>query len=83
MFKLEEKKILANPRWEQITAVYWYLLRSMPEPDSNRSTVSQKQYTELMKRVYKVLLPLYRDGEMSGEIAQEWLVDCRGQASIT
>jgi hypothetical protein len=55
----------------------------MPEQDSNRSTVSQKQYTELMKRVYKVLLPLYRDGEMSGEIAQEWLVDCRGQASIT
>jgi len=23
VFKLEEKKILANPRWEQITAVYW------------------------------------------------------------
>ena len=55
----------------------------MPEQDSNRSTVSQQQYTELMKRVYKVLLPLYRDAEMTSEIAQEWLVDCRGQPSIT
>jgi hypothetical protein len=36
-----------------------------------------------MKRIYKVLLPLYRDAEMSSEITQEWLMDCRGQPSIT
>jgi len=31
VFKLEEKKILSNARWEQVTAMYWQLLRSMPE----------------------------------------------------
>jgi|LauGreDrversion4_2_1035121.scaffolds.fasta_scaffold1426801_2 hypothetical protein len=40
VFKLEEKKILSNARWEQVTAMYWQLLRSMPEQDSNKSTVS-------------------------------------------
>jgi len=31
-----------------------------------------------MKRMYKVLLPLYRDTEMSKEIDQEWLQDSAG-----
>lgn len=31
-----------------------------------------------MKRVYKVLLPLYREDEMQREIGQEWLYDSRG-----
>jgi hypothetical protein len=55
----------------------------MPEQDSSKSTVSQAQYTELMKRIYKVCLPLYREAEMASEIAQEWLMDSRGQPEIT
>lgn len=31
-----------------------------------------------MKRIYKVLLPLYREAEMNSEIANEWLMDSRG-----
>jgi hypothetical protein len=31
-----------------------------------------------MKRVYKVLLPLYREAEMSKEIDQEWQQDSLG-----
>jgi hypothetical protein len=33
---------------------------------------------QLMKRIYKVLLPLYREAEMNSEIANEWLMDSRG-----
>ena len=37
---------------------------------------------ELMKRIYKVLLPLYREEEMNREVAQEWINDARGQQSM-
>jgi len=36
-----------------------------------------------MKRIYKVLLPLYREAEMETEINQEWIMDSRGQPDIT
>ena len=36
-----------------------------------------------MKRVYKVLLPLYRAAEMDKEIDQEWIMDTRGQAEMS
>ena len=55
----------------------------MPEQDSTKNTISQKQYTILMKRIYKVLLPLYREAEIDSEIAQEWILDSRGQPEIT
>lgn len=32
----------------------------------------------LWKKVYKYLLPLYRDSEMSVEIEHEWSMDCSG-----
>ena len=35
-----------------------------------------------MKRIYKVLLPLYREQEASREIAQEWIFDARGQKEM-
>ena len=35
-----------------------------------------------MKRIYKVLLPLYREEEASREIAQEWIFDARGQQEM-
>ena len=36
-----------------------------------------------MKRVYKVLLPLYRDVEMSKEIDQEWQQDSMGNDEMS
>ena len=36
-----------------------------------------------MKRIYKTLLPLYREEEMKTEIEEEWLVDSRGQDQLT
>jgi|688.fasta_scaffold1366927_1 hypothetical protein len=36
-----------------------------------------------MKRMLKVLLPLYRETEMSKEIAQEWLLDSCGLQEMT
>jgi hypothetical protein len=36
-----------------------------------------------MKRVYKVLLPLYREAEMEKEIDQEWIMDTRGQSEMS
>ena len=35
-----------------------------------------------MKRILKVLLPLYREAEASKEIDQEWLQDSQGQATL-
>ena len=55
----------------------------MPEQDSTKNTISQKQYTILMKRIYKVLLPLYREAEMDSEVAQEWILDSRGQSEMS
>ena len=43
-----------------------------------RTTVSKEQYVQLMKRIYKVLLPLYREKEMASEIENEWLMDSAG-----
>ena len=36
-----------------------------------------------MRRINKVLVPLYRKQEMESEIAQEWLQDSRGQGEIS
>jgi hypothetical protein len=33
---------------------------------------------QLMKKIYKFLLPLYRDSEMTTEIEQEWQMDASG-----
>ena len=35
-----------------------------------------------MKRIYKVLLPLYREEEVTKEIGQEWIFDARGQSEM-
>mmetsp|Transcript_10867 Transcript_10867/g.13711 ORF Transcript_10867/g.13711 Transcript_10867/m.13711 type:complete len:116 (-) Transcript_10867:1471-1818(-) len=35
-----------------------------------------------MKRIYKVLLPLYREEEMAREVAQEWIHDARGKPTM-
>lgn len=36
-----------------------------------------------MKRMLKVLLPLYRETEMAKEIAQEWLLDSCGEQEMS
>ena len=37
---------------------------------------------QMMKRIYKVLLPLYREEEINREVAQEWIHDARGQPAM-
>lgn len=36
-----------------------------------------------MKRILKVLLPLYREIEMAKEIAQEWVMDACGEKAMS
>jgi len=36
-----------------------------------------------MKRIYKVLLPLYREKEVSAEIDKQWISDATGQCEMT
>jgi hypothetical protein len=50
--------------------------------DLSSDFISQKQYTELLSRIYKVLACLYRDSEMKSQIAQEWTYDCHGKAEM-
>jgi hypothetical protein len=40
-------------------------------------------YLQLMKRLLKVLLPLYREVEMAKEIAQEWVMDACGEKEMS
>lgn len=35
-----------------------------------------------MKKIYKFLLPLYRDSEMAIEIDQEWSMDASGSEEM-
>ena len=53
-----------------------------PGVDRTTDEISKDQYIELMKRVYKVLLPLYREEEMAREVAQEWIHDARGKETM-
>jgi hypothetical protein len=46
-------------------------------------TVSKKQYRNLMKLIYKVLMPIYREDEMNQEIDQEWMLDSAGNSELT
>lgn len=55
----------------------------MNEQDSTKNTISQAQYTLLLKRIYKVLLPIYRESEVESELHHEWLLDSRGQSEIS
>jgi hypothetical protein len=55
----------------------------MPEQDASKKTISQKQYMLLLNRIYKVLLPLYREAEIESELAHEWLLDSHGQSEIS
>ena len=51
--------------------------------DPSKVTISKAQYVGFMKRVYRVLLALYRPDEMEKEIAEEWLVDLAGCPELT
>ena len=36
-----------------------------------------------MRRIYKVMLPLYRPAEMESEIEEEWALDSRGLPDLS
>ena len=63
--KVEAKKVMAHGRFEECVNRFWQLLRIDSECDLSKMTVTKAQYTGLMKRIYKVLLPIYREKEMA------------------
>ena len=81
--KVEARKIMGHGRFEECVNRYWQLLRIDPQCDLSKMTVTKGQYTGLMKRIYKVLLPIYREKEMAVEIEQEWLQDSAGHSELT
>ncbi len=78
MSKASERRLFMHAEFESVCARYWQLLRSQPDANQSSDTITKQQYMQLMKRVYKVLLPLYREEEMNREVAQEWIWDARG-----
>ena len=50
--------------------------------DLSSDTISQKQYTELLSRIYRVLACLYRENEMKEQVSQEWIYDLRGATEM-
>jgi hypothetical protein len=81
--KVEAKKIMTHGRFEECVNRFWQLLRIDPGCDLSKMTVTKPEYTGLMKRIYKVLLPIYREKEMAQEIEQEWLQDSVGHSELT
>jgi hypothetical protein len=67
--RVENRKIIGSERFEEMANKYWELLRDHESQDIKLKTISEEQYTALFKRIYKVLLPLYREDEMSSEVA--------------
>ena len=57
-----------HARFEEKTALYWKLLRKDKEAILNLDRIPKQQYVSFMKRVYKELLPLYKEEEMHEEI---------------
>lgn len=82
MTKATERQIINHPEFEAVCSQYWGLARGQPGANLSKNTIDKKQYTELMKRMLKVLLPLYRETEMAKEIAQEWLLDSCGEQEM-
>jgi hypothetical protein len=80
--KAEGRKVFTNNRFEEIANKYWQLLRNDPA-NLAASGVSREVYTKFMKLVYKVLLPLYRESEMSTEIDHEWHSDCSNASELS
>jgi hypothetical protein len=50
----------------------------MRNKQGDDNQVSQKQYCELLTRIYRFLAPLYREAEMKNQVAQEWFYDSHG-----
>ena len=80
--KANERRMFMHADFEAVCSKYWQLLRSQPDADRTSDVVTKEQYTQLMKRIYMVLLPLYRPEEMNREVAQEWIHDARGQPTM-
>lgn len=64
---MEAKKIMGSPRFEEVVQRFWHLLRANGANLENL-TVTKTQYMDLIKRIYRVLLPVYREQEMNSEI---------------
>ena len=53
--------MFSHARFEEKTALFWKFLRRDKEAVLNLNRISKQQYVSFMKRVYKALLPLYKE----------------------
>ena len=67
--KAEDRKIMLNQQFETACAKYWFLMKGQAGADLSSDTISHKQYTELLSRIYRVLACLYRENEMREQVA--------------
>lgn len=81
--KVECKKIMSHDGFNAIAARFWALLRASPSANLERFTVNKSQYCNLMRLIYKVLMPVFREDEMKQEIEQEWIQDSHGHQELT
>ena len=81
--KFEAKKIWQHKSFEDVATKFWTLLRSDKSADLSINAITREQYIMFMKRVYKVLLPLYREKEMATEIEHEWRMDCSNAPALS
>jgi len=58
--KVEAKRIMNSPRFEEAVQRFWQLLR-IDGANLEKVTVTKEQYLGLIKRIYKVLMPIYRE----------------------
>lgn len=72
--------------FEAICARFWQLMtqEAFKQVDKKKHVRDKKdcihfhEYSELLKRIYRVLVPLYREQEIQNEVAQEWIYDATG-----
>jgi len=53
-------------------------MRQQPGYNQSADCINYAQYLEFMRRVYKVLLPLYREAEVTAELKHQWKSDAAG-----
>jgi len=78
VMKANDKKIFNHKTFEEQSSLFWQLMRQQPGFNQSKDTINFQQYLSFMKRVYKVLLPLYREKEVVTEVTKTWKRDSTG-----
>lgn len=89
--KAEERHLMMDPQFEGTCARFWQLMtqeglnapakdkfRVLKAAPPKKDSITFEEYCALMKRIYRVLAPLYREKEVQNEVTQEWITDAAG-----